>query len=72
MSGLESPDDGASPESNAQMLMSMMKTMMEWIQTQQAFKTLGYTYIFKTNTKTHRNENGVLIATNRFQPESTH
>ena len=41
-----------------------------WTQTQQAFKTLGYTHVFKTSTKTHRNENGVLIATNRFQPES--
>ena len=41
-----------------------------WTQTQQAFKTLGYSHVFKTSTKTHRNENGVLIATNRFQPES--
>ena len=41
-----------------------------WTQTQQAFKTLGYTHVFKTSTKTHRNENGVLIATNRFQPKS--
>jgi len=41
-----------------------------WTQTQEAFKTLGYTHVFRTSTKTHRNENGVLIATNRFQPES--
>ena len=42
----------------------------EWTQTQEAFKKLGYTHTFKTSTKTYRNENGVLIATNRFQPES--
>ena len=41
-----------------------------WMQVQQAFKALGYTHTFRTNTKTLRNDNGVLIATNRFQPES--